>query len=195
MVHTPVTSQVVGTELDASTAPWWWSLPREVPPATGSCTQEEESMPTYDHLFDDLAMAMRMDDYDSTSWLDTVEAKFILLSFNPDVDLREPRDNAPEWQREQYALALRIVADPERYRRVEGSGTPGRLRAFLRSIDDHDLRADLEDAARGGRGAYRRVRGVLQRRGIEQLWFDFEKAADREMVLEWLEDQGLIEQE
>jgi len=152
-------------------------------------------MPTYDHLFDDLAMAMRMDDYDSTSWLDTVEASFILLSFNPHIDLREPRDNAPEWQREQYALALRIVADPERYRRVQGSGTPGRLRAFLRSIDDRDLRADLEDAARGGRGAYRRVRGVLQRRGIEQLWFDFEKAADREMVLQWLEDEGLIERE
>lgn len=41
----------------------------------------------------------------------------------------------------------------------------------------------------------RRVRDVLHRQGLEQLWYDFEAEADRELALDWLRSHGLIPDE
>jgi hypothetical protein len=140
-------------------------------------------------LLEELGRALRTDDYGNTFWLDTAESCVTILTFDPE-DGIDPPGEGPDWMRQERALAERILADPSRYRRVDGIGTPGRLHAFIRSVRDADLRDDLRDAARG-RGAYRRVRDVLHRRGLEQLWYDFEAEADRELAREWLRSQGL----
>ena len=44
---------------------------------------------------------------------------------------------------------------------------------------------------RGGRGRYRRVKDVLERRGRIQLWYDFEARRQRALVKEWLDENGV----
>lgn len=141
-----------------------------------------------DDLLENLAQFLRMDDLaDQTAWFDKHTNNIVLICYDPESDWQSPpSDDSPEWQRRDRALGEAIVAAPEQYIRIEGTGTPGRLHDFLRTIEDPGLREALDDAKTGGRGAYRRVRSVLHRRGLEQLWYDFEAAADREMATDWL---------
>ena len=147
-----------------------------------------------DHeLLEDIARALRTtDDLGHTTWLDTAEHRIEILTFDPEDDPSELSDGDPGWMHEERALAQRILEGAGRYRRIYGTGTPGRLHDFIHSVRDAGLREDLWDASRRGRGAYRRVRGALRRRGLEQLWHDFEAAADRELALDWLRSEGLM---
>lgn len=119
-------------------------------------------------LLEDLAMALRLDGDEVHAWFDTLD-RTIVFEEGVDIDTTD-----------------------DRYRRIEPLMVQGRLTAFIQSVDDPALREALWKAERGGRGAYRRVRGVLRRRGQEQLWFDFEAAADRELALDWLRDEDLL---
>lgn len=71
-------------------------------------------------------------------------------------------------------------------------GTGGRLNKFVHSLADADLAEACRKAMVGGRGAYRRVRDVLQARDLESLWFDFQTALDRRDALDWLHQERLI---
>jgi hypothetical protein len=144
-------------------------------------------------LLDELALALRADGTtEHTTFLDVATKQVIVLTVDPDHPLRAPADDAPAWRKDEHALARQVADDPDRFRRVVGHGTPGRLRAFLDTVTDRALRDALEDAAHGGRGAYRRVREVLRRRGAEERWHAFEAAADRELALAWLRSEGLL---
>lgn len=141
-------------------------------------------------LLEELAMWLNLDDaYESTCWFDTVDKQLCHLVFDPELDGSDPTGGDPE----QQALAERILQDPERYRRVETEGSPPRLHEFIRSVDDPELREALHDARQGGRGAYRRVRDVLNDRGLEDLWHDFQRRADLELARDWLASRGLID--
>jgi len=148
-------------------------------------------------LLEDIARALgSTDELGHTQWFDCTERRVLLLTVDPeDDDPDELDDGDPDWMHEEHALAQQIFADSARYRRLSGTGTPGRLHDFIHSVGDDDLRQELWDAKRGGRGAYRRVRGALQRRGLEHLWHDFEAEADRELALDWLRSEGLLAEE
>lgn len=111
------------------------------------------------------------DDYEL--WLDVQECT--LLSVERDTD-----------------EARRVEDDPtRRYRYVPQTGAPGGLREFVRQLDEGDLKEDVYDAMRGGRGAYRRVKEVLHARDAIDLWYAFEADRDRRLALNWLAEQGL----
>ena len=147
-----------------------------------------------DELLDEIARALgTTDDFGYTTWLDTVEQRTLLLTFDPWDD--EPSvlsADAPDWQHQERALGQRIREDSDRYRRIAGTGTPGRLHEFIHSVRDDSLQERLWSAIRGGRGAYRRVRGVLRQQNLEHLWHDFEAAANRQLALEWLRSEALL---
>lgn len=69
---------------------------------------------------------------------------------------------------------------------AQGAG----LRDFARGLTDPGLRAAVEQAMRGGRGGYRRVKDCLRRHGQLELWYDFEAARDRALAIQFLEEQG-----
>ena len=149
-----------------------------------------------DDLLEDVARALRSTDaLGHTSWLDVVGREVLVLTFDPHLEQLDDEDEAPGWQRDERELGRRVLAEPERYHRIEPTGSPGRLHAFIRSVRGEGLRDALLDAARGGRGAYRRVRSALQRRGLEHLWQDFEIQADRELAQRWLRSNGLLPQD
>lgn len=146
-----------------------------------------------DELLEAIAQALRnTDDLGHTSWYDAAEHRVLMLTFDPMDEPLEPLDEMPDWLREEHALAERISADPERFRELIGTGTPGRLHEFMDSVADDALRERLHDVARGGRGAYRRVRDLLHREGLEQLWYDFEAVEDRQLARKWLFEEGLL---
>jgi hypothetical protein len=131
-----------------------------------------------DAQLEDIASLLMLDGaYDYHRWLDTQTGDTHMLE-------RGDPDGEP------------YLADPERYRLMPDvfqSSSGSELRSFLRSLDDLELRRELEDRARGGRGAYRRVRDELYRRGLEDLWHEHRRAYEREALLEWLVEEGVID--
>jgi molecular chaperone HtpG len=148
-------------------------------PTTYMASSTREATMTFsDAQLDDIALLLLTDGADGyCRWLDTQTGETHLL---------ESRDEGNE----------AFHADPERYRLMPDvfpSSSGSELRSFLRSLDDLELRRELEDRARGGRGAYRRVRDELYRRGLEDLWHEHRRAYEREAVLEWLVEEGVID--
>jgi hypothetical protein len=94
----------------------------------------------------------------------------------------------------ELALLTAIVEDgaEARYLDISTSGGGGhdRIDRFARTLDA-DLADAVWDAARG-RGAFRRVRDVLDQRGKLDLWYAFEAEADREDARDWLRSRGLL---
>ena len=154
-------------------------------------TDEHWTPPT--GLLEDIALVLRTtDDFGHAFWLDVTEHRVESLTFDPNEEVRELPDHAPDWQHQERARAQRILDDEDRYRRIPSTSTPGRLHDFIHSVEDAALRQQLWDAERGGRGAYRRVRGVLREQGLEQMWHDYEAEADRRLALDWLRSEGLL---
>ncbi|MCA9488334.1 MAG: hypothetical protein KC621_00365 [Myxococcales bacterium] len=148
-----------------------------------------------DLLLEELARSLRSTgaDFGYTNWFDAVERTVVTTEYDPERgEPVPPEDGAPEWMQGEYALQQQLFEGVDRFHRIDGGEEPGRLHDFIHSVSDDDLRQDLWDAAHRGRGAYRRVRDVLHRRGLEKLWYDYESAADRALALGWLRDEGLL---
>ena len=64
------------------------------------------------------------------------------------------------------------------------------MEEFIRSIDD-DEAADQLWCAIKGRGAFRYFKDTLHRLGIQQLWYDYLDAAQREFVIEWAKENNV----
>jgi glutathione S-transferase len=121
-----------------------------------------------------------LDDY--LTCLDTREGELVMALRSA---LRDERLGEDE-------VADAILAEPDRYLEIPSRPGGGRLSAFLDSIEDPRLAEALQRAARGGKGAYRRVRDALAGLGELERWFAFEAAQDRQDALEWLEREGFV---
>ena len=124
-------------------------------------------------ILEDIARELRMDGgcAEFELWLDVVSATLV------SVERGEPESAAMEAD-DRYLFV------PQACERGAG------LRDFARTLDDPELRLDVERAMSGGRGAYRRVKDCLHRNGAIQLWYDFEAAADLELATGWLAQRG-----
>jgi hypothetical protein len=64
------------------------------------------------------------------------------------------------------------------------------MRQFCETVTDDRVRALLLQAIHG-RGAFRRFKDDLDRRGLLQRWFDFKRNALRELAIEWCEGNDI----
>ncbi len=100
--------------------------------------------------------------------------------------------DVPEWAREEVRRA-REVMDSDDY-----IGLPGRyeideyrtMEDFCYSLEDEGLKGDLLYAIEG-RGAFRRFRDTIHRRGIEKDWYKYHDGKLKETAADWLEANGI----
>lgn len=106
----------------------------------------------------------------------------------------DARPKLPEWMVDERRQIESICADDTgRYVRVPiGAeyGAPGILDAFASSLTDRALRNEVRDAIRG-RGAFRRVKDTLDRRGMLELWHRYEEQRQLACAREWLASEGI----
>lgn len=129
---------------------------------------------------------------DLEAWLDIRSGEVFLATEVRDVD-DDRLHPLPEWQREVYAALRAIRADETgRWLQIPVSSEfaqPGVLSEFADSLADPALRAEVWDATRG-RGAFRRVKDLLHRRGRIELWYAFERERQTRAVRGWLASEG-----
>lgn len=61
---------------------------------------------------------------------------------------------------------------------------------FCSSLEDEGLKEDLLYAIEG-RGAFRRFRDSIHRRGIEKDWYQYRDGRLEEIAIDWLEAKGI----
>jgi hypothetical protein len=105
----------------------------------------------------------------------------------------EARRKLPDWMEDERRRVEAICADVTgRYLRVPiGAeyGAPGILDAFASTLTDPSLRDEIRNAMRG-RGAFRRVKDALHRRGKLELWHRYQEQRQLACAREWLREQG-----
>jgi hypothetical protein len=74
-------------------------------------------------------------------------------------------------------------------RREMGLGRRVALGFASEAMNERDF-ADVREFF-SHRGAYKRFRSLIERRGLLQRWYDFQKQADEAAMREWAEDDGI----
>lgn len=102
----------------------------------------------------------------------------------PDADL----ESMPDWMREDYVTVQNIlngddwIALPDKFDLNEWAI----MQEFASECETESLRHELQNAIHGS-GAFRRFKQLVNRRNIQQAWYDFKKQALIEFVMEWLD--------
>jgi len=144
-------------------------------------------------LLDELALILTGPfDTEPGGWFDRTTRELVFLQFDPFDGLPKLSDPSDEFAVKQRELATRILAEPDRYIRFDSGHDAFGLWDFLDSVEDKSVRDRLRDASDGGRGAFRRVRNALDDMGLQQLWWDFETRANRQLARDWLQEHGLV---
>ncbi len=106
----------------------------------------------------------------------------------------EARRKLPDWMENERLQVETICADVTgRYVRIPigaEHGAPGILDAFANTLVDGALRDEIRGAMRG-RGAFRRVKDALHRRGNIELWHRYEEQRQLSCARDWLREQGI----
>lgn len=126
-----------------------------------------------DDTLDDIGQMLRSDD-----WVD----------FVPYFDVRTGTMEMAELDSDE---ADQLGSDPDRLPIPMGSvASVGILSQFADSLADQRLAAEVRSAA-SSKGAFRRVKDLLDRRGKLDLWGEFEHQRDVASARAWLESQGI----
>ncbi len=101
----------------------------------------------------------------------------------------------PQWQRQAVcATALVELADGDRFLsipRPDSQEAYDDRVAFVQTVRDAQIRAQLQDALQG-KGAFGRFKAVLGTYSDErERWFRFEDERIHQRVLEWLDEEGI----
>lgn len=106
----------------------------------------------------------------------------------------EARRKLPDWMEDERRLVEAICADVTgRYVRIPiGAeyGAPGILDAFANTLTDRALRDEIRSAMRG-RGAFRRVKDALHRRGKIEIWHRYRDQRQLSCARDWLREQAI----
>jgi len=101
-------------------------------------------------------------------------------------------DDLPDWQRDDVD-GVREVLESEDWLPLPTSFDIHEwpiMDESSRSIDDPDLRGELQNAIRGA-GAFRCFKDSLHRRGIHGSWHSYKTAALEQIAVEWLDRHGI----
>ena len=100
----------------------------------------------------------------------------------------EPLDDMPDWQRELVGIARDILQSsnyvefPSKYDIHDYAI----IERFCQFQEDGELRDTLLDLIRGS-GAFGRFKEAIHEFDIAQAWYQFRRAAYREIAVDWLE--------
>jgi hypothetical protein len=142
---------------------------------------------------DDVIDGLEMQNEDVTAYLDcdtgavvTIEAEIAALSErNEPVEWRD-------WERERIEILREIENGSQRYVQLPSQQDVHEwdiMRRFCDTVGD-DLAERLLRAIRG-RGAFRRFKDELDRRGLLDRWFAFRRDALREIAIEWCSENDI----
>jgi hypothetical protein len=83
--------------------------------------------------------------------------------------------------------------DPEKYAEVPHKRTLGLGKPLALSFAGEHLAEDFDEVRTifSKRGAYAKFRGLVERRRVLQLWYDYEAAATARALREWCADNSL----
>jgi len=104
------------------------------------------------------------------------------------VENGEPVEDIPDWQREIVDSAREILGSddylelPSKYDIHDYAI----IERFCQSQEDEQLRQTLLDLVRGS-GAFGRFKEAIHELDIAQAWYQFRRAAYREIAVDWLE--------
>ena len=128
----------------------------------------------------DLVMALEDHSYDSSWWIDGATGEVWMWSADLDLD--------PEFDPEAREDAHQIWP-------LESRVGYGDMEDFIASVPDRRA-ADLLDRAIAGRGAFRRFKDTLfEFPELRELWFRFSDTRMRRRAIEFLVDEGLVDEE
>lgn len=119
-----------------------------------------------------------------------------IVSFSEDevalLDADDDDDLLPDWQADMIAKAKEVeVSDefvplPDKFDIHEYAI----MERFCHAVDDDMLRQDLLDTIRGS-GAFRRFKGMIRRRGLDDAWWSYRDAAFVKIAADFLETEGI----
>lgn len=160
---------------------------------------------------EDLAMALSLNDYDTSAYLDTETGAILYTGTELTLGLEDrlsdgesleavlaaiqASDDLDEMERSLLADAARIEWDVEhRYRPIPRHDSREGYRdmeAFILALDDEHLQELLETAIQG-KGAFRRFKDVLLRYSdARQSWFQFSDERVLRRMVDWLASEGI----
>lgn len=142
----------------------------------------------------DVIDEMDMMSDEATSYINRKTGELITITREMFSMAEEPDEesDAPEWQQELLPK-VREVADLPDYIRLPSKFDIHEwsiMERFARSVADGAVSDELE-AALHGRGAFRRFKEALQRRGMRDAWERYRDAALEEIAIEFLEANGI----
>ncbi len=132
---------------------------------------------------------------ESTAYLNRQTGELYTLQ-HEDAELGEDDvdvEDLPDWQRDQIPVIRDILGSedwlplPTKFDIHEWAI----MDEFSRSIDDPELRDELQNAIRGA-GAFRYFKDTIHRRGIHEHWYRYRTAALDRIVIDWLDEHEIV---
>jgi hypothetical protein len=140
-------------------------------------------------------LEMQFDEQPSFLDLDTGQVETVsreLLRTAEEAEDDDPEPSLPDWQKEQWEIAKRIVSSkrfvplPSKFDVDDWDIMHG----FARSIRSEKIRTDLLDALHGA-GAFRHFKHMLRINRVEARWHAFRTEALRQIAIEWCEENDV----
>jgi hypothetical protein len=142
----------------------------------------------------DVADALDGLNNDHRAYLKKSTCEIIMLSLDELSDAEEyvHVSGSPAWQQEAVAEARKVLAGDE-YILLPDAAEVNAYRImqdFCSALEDRELSEELEQVMIG-RGAFRRFKDTIRRRGVEDDWHRFRGDSLRNMAITWLKASGM----
>jgi hypothetical protein len=155
----------------------------------------------------DLEIAFDQNEGDATAYLDTKDGTVTLIDMDSMARVERSQtaveaqnalladEDLASWEREYLLTVLQILVDSEnRYRSIpmiDARDSYNEMQEYISTLDDEDLRQQLE-AATTGKGAFRRFKTIVNRYPeVEARWFRFSAERQDQRIAAWLDNEGL----
>lgn len=126
----------------------------------------------------------------TTGEVETIHSELLSMAEDDEND-QEP--SLPQWQRDEWEIAKRMVRSPEDFRELPTKHDIHEweiMRGFSESVEDPKLRQDLQRAIHGS-GAFRMFKDTVRRYQVEKNWYAFRADSLREIAIDWCEENDV----
>jgi hypothetical protein len=159
----------------------------------------------------DLEIAFEQNEEDATACLDTKDGKVTIIDIDSMARVErllntwqtaveaqnalQADEYLASWEREYLITILHILVDSEnRYRSIpmiDRQYSYNEMQEHISTLDDEDLRQQLE-VATTGKGVFRRFKTIVNRYPeVEAMWFKFRAERQDQRIAAWLDSEGI----